>query len=317
MPRKDWSAQLDRVTFRCGVCRCTYEARPDLVEDDPESAFHPFRYYAACTSCGAAHQPQAHWERALMKAHQEATGPATPEGKAAAAANLAGHPTTEDMRLIRFNAMKHGMQARVATFFPAKPDKYSFCAQCDVDRYWCLDQPACVKQTELFMLHHAAVEQRSPKHLGKIQADILAALTAALQMCLQTVLADGVVIKTPKVELSREGVPVALTYVDDQGRTHHVYDYHSNPAFKPITDMITRLGISMGDLGLTFQQEDEDDPAGKGFLQLREGKREQLEDFSRRSQEALQNVRDKLGRAQSAMRADPVLIDHEASGGDA
>ena len=317
MARKDWSDRLDKVTFRCGVCRSTYTSRPDLVEDDPETPFHPYRYYANCPDCGAQHQPQAHWERALMKAHQEATGPTSAEGKAAAAANLAGHPTPEDMRVIRFNAMKHGMEARVATFFPAKPDKYSFCATCDVDRFWCMDQPACVKQTELFMLHHAAVEQRNPKALGKIQADILAALTATLQMCLQAVLADGVVIRTPQVELSRDGVPVALTYMDARGEVHQIYDYHSNPAFKPITDMISRLGLSMSDLGLTYQADDEQDPAGQGFLQVGAGKREQLEDFGKRAQQALEGVREKLGRAQSSMRADPVLIEHEASGGDA
>ena len=135
-------------------------------------------------------------------------------------------------------------------------------------------------------------------------------------MCLQTVLADGVVIRTPKVELSRDGVPVALTYQDARGEVHQIYDYHSNPAFKPITDMISRLGLSMSDLGLTYQADDEQDPAGQGFLQVGAGKREQLEDFGKRAQQALEGVREKLGRAQSSMRADPVLIEHEASGGD-
>jgi hypothetical protein len=64
-----------------------------------------------------------------------------------------------------------------------------------------------VKQTELFMLHHAAMDQRDPKVLGKLHADMMAALTATLQMCLQAVLGDGVVIRTPKVELARDGYP--------------------------------------------------------------------------------------------------------------
>jgi hypothetical protein len=87
--------------------------------------------------------------------------------------------------------MKHGLNARVATYFPAKPDGYAFCERCDVDRTWCYEQPACVKQTELFMLHHAAFEQRDPKVLGRVHSDIHAALVATLQLCLQQVLAVG------------------------------------------------------------------------------------------------------------------------------
>lgn len=313
MPRKDWSARLDRATFRCGDCRRTFQAVPDLVDDDPTNEHHPFRYFANCAHCHAENQPQVSWERALMKAHQEATGPTTADGKKAAAANLAGHPTPEESRLIRFNAMKHGLEARTASYFPAKPGKYPFCASCDVDPYWCAQQPACVKQTELFMLHHAAMDQRDPKVLGKVHADLIASMTAALQLCIQAVLGDGVVIKTPKVELSREGVPVALTYVDEAGERQQIYDYSSNPLFKPIADLITRLGLSMTDLGLTVRASEEEDPAGMGMLSggtTREG----LADFSRRSAEAMHGVREQLGRAQTRMRSDPVLIEHEAQG---
>ncbi|MFN3303133.1 MAG: hypothetical protein ACK44A_05365, partial [Roseateles sp.] len=110
-PPRDWRDELDRVNFRCGVCRSGFSARPDLVEPAPEEEHHPWRYFAACPTCGAANQPQAAWERSLLKAHQMATGPRTPEGLAASAANLAGHPTAEEALRTRFNAMKHGLNA--------------------------------------------------------------------------------------------------------------------------------------------------------------------------------------------------------------
>jgi len=314
MPSKDWSEQLRQVNFQCGACRRGFSGVPDLVEDDPATPWHPHRYYASCPRCSAAHQPQANWERALMKAHHESTGPISQEARSASASNLAGHPTPAEARLTRFNAMKHGMQARVATFFPARPGKYSFCETCDVDPVWCANQPACVKQTELFMLHHAAVEQRDPKHLGRIHADLMGALTAALQMCLQTVLADGVVIKAPKVELSREGVPVTLSYTDANGETQFVYDYHSNPAFKPIADLVSRLGLSMSDLGLTYKAAEDDDPAGVGALQLEAGDKESLEAFGKRMGDAMLAMRERLQLAQANKRKDPVLIEHEANG---
>ena len=77
---KDWTAQISHVNFRCGECRKAFEGAPDLVEDDAEQAHHPYRYFAHCPHCGARHQPQAGWERALLKAHQHSTGPKTPEG---------------------------------------------------------------------------------------------------------------------------------------------------------------------------------------------------------------------------------------------
>jgi hypothetical protein len=314
MPRKDWSVRLDRATFRCGRCRGTFTAVPDLVDDDPDNPAHPFRYFANCPDCGQDNVPQASWERALMAAHQAATGPVTTQGKAATAANLAGHPTPEESRLIRFNAMKHGMEARTASYFPAKPGKYQFCERCDVDRGWCAGQPACVKQTELFMLHHAAIEQRDPKLLGKVHADLMAALTATLQLCLQSVLGRGVEICTPRVELSRDGVPVTLTYRDGD-EVHNVYEISANPLLKPLMDLIGRLGLSMSEQGLTVKASEEDDPAGIGMLQANGGSsKESLADFSRRSSDAMLGLREKLGRAQARMRSDPVLIEHEAQG---
>ncbi len=87
---KDWSARLSHVTFRCAECRHTWSGEPDLIEDCPEQEHHPFAYLAHCPKCEAQHQAQVSWERALMKAHQMSTGPKSPEGKAATAANLAG-----------------------------------------------------------------------------------------------------------------------------------------------------------------------------------------------------------------------------------
>ena len=111
---KDWTAQISHVNFRCGECRKAFEGAPDLVEDDADQAHHPYRYFAHCPHCGARHQPQASWERALLKAHQHSTGPKTPEGVAAVTANLEGHPTPHEALRTRFNAMKHGILSRLA-----------------------------------------------------------------------------------------------------------------------------------------------------------------------------------------------------------
>lgn len=314
--RKDWSDELDRVTFRCGVCRHTWSAKPDEVQPDEGAPHHPWRYFGHCPGCEAKAQPQAPWERALLKAHQAATGPRTAAGKAATAANLAGHPTPEEALRTRFNGMKHGLNARVATYFPAKPDRYAFCQQCDVDRDWCAEQPACVKQTELFMLHHAAFEQRDPKVLGKVHADLHAALVASLQMCLQAALAHGALIAVPKVQLDKEGRSVTLTYLDSKGQEHPVMEMISNPAFKPIVELVSRLGLSLGDLAMTPKAAEEE---GEQLLRGRlahAGNSEAMEAFAQRMAAALENVPAMLGAARQAAAADPVLLEHEAATGE-
>lgn len=312
---KDWSAALLLVNFQCRSCRHGFESAPDLVEDAPDQPWHPHRYFAHCPQCEAQNQPQAAWERALLKAHQHCTGPKTKEGIAASAANLAGHPTPEETRRTRFNAMKHGMSARTATYFPAKPGRYSFCARCEVDRAWCGQQPACVKQTEIFMLHHAAFEQRDPKILSQLHADLQAALTATLQMCVQEVLGLGVLIKAPKVELDREGNPVTLTFLDEAGQRQYIYNYTANPAFKPLTELISRLGLSMTDLGMTVRAAEAEEEAEHGTLKLDNKTQETLSAFNERMALAMNGARDMLKRAAKATEEDPVLVAHEAREG--
>jgi hypothetical protein len=314
---KDWSKELQRCTFRCTVCRHTWEAEPTRVEPDEAAPHHPFRYLATCPACDAREQPQAPWERALLKAHQMSTGPTTPAGLAATTANLAGHPTPEEALRTRFNAMRHGLSARTATYFPAKPDGYAFCQRCDVDRGWCGEQAACVKQTELFMLHHAAFEQRNPKVLARVHADIHAALVASLQMCLQAVLGHGVVMAVPKVQLDKDGRSVTLTYVDKDGQQHQVMEYMANPAFKPIADLVTRLGLSLGDLGMTAKAQDDDDAELRGRLGATTGQNEALDAFARRMADALERVPAMLQASRADAERDPVLVEHNAATGGA
>lgn len=313
--RKDWSKELERLNFKCRVCTYTWDSAPDLVEPDDSAPHHPYRYFADCPACSTPRQPQAAWERALLKAHQNATGPRTPEGVAATSANLVGHPTPEEALRTRFNGMKHGMAARTAVYFPAKPDRYEFCKRCDVDRDWCAEQPACVKQTELFMLHHAAFEQRDPKVLGRVHADVHSALIASLQMCLQSVLADGVVLKVPKVQLDDKGKPVTLTFVDTNGDVHNVIEYMANPVFKPITDLISRLGLSLSDLGMTIKAADDEDAGLRGRLSPGAASPEALDAFSQRMAQTLERLPALFQAAGAAAAKDPVLLEHQAQTG--
>lgn len=314
MARPDYSQRLDEVTFRCDGCRRVFSVAPARVEEFPERDWHPWRYFAAC-ACGAA-ASQAPWEVGLLKAWQNATGPRTPEGKAATAANLEGHPTPEEAQRTRFNALKHGLTAKTATYFPARPGKYPFCSACDIDWGWCVQQPACSKQTQLFMQHHAAFESRNPKHLAGIYADLQAALFAVVQQILQTIVADGVKIEAPQY-INYEGEVIFVRYTDPEtGESGVIKDIQAHPLFKPLGELLSRNNLSLADMGMTQRViDDEEQEFGRLKSQAQAG--EELAEYSRRQAKALEDLKGLMDRAGSKRETDPVLIEYSQQNGNA
>ncbi len=313
MAKSDHSKQLAGVTFRCGACRRAFAAAPARIEEAPEREWHPWAYFAACPYCDSEAE-QAPWERAALKAWQSATGPRTAQGKAAAAANLAGHPTPEEAQRTRFNALKHGLSAKTATYFPARPGKYAFCASCDVDWVWCAEQAACTKQTQLFMQHHAAFESRNPKHLNGLYADLQAALFAVLQQILQTIIADGVKIEAPQYYTDKDGVLIVAKYMGEDGKLHTIKDINAHPLFKPLGELLSRNNLSLADMGMTQKAIDEEEQEF-GRLQSQSETREALTDYSARQAKALEDLRGLMERAGAKRDADPILIEHQQQNG--
>ena len=305
---------LKTVVFRCKACKSTFEAEPARVEEAPaDDDVHAWRYFHPC-ECGAEAQ-QAPWQRAAMKAWRCATGPKTPEGKAAVRENLRGHPTPEEALRTRFNGMKHGLNARTATYFPAKPDGYAFCASCEVDREWCRQQPCCEKQTGLFMKHHAAFEQRNPKHLMGIYADFHAALMGTVSECLRRIIGDGVMLHVPKTYVDKDGRCLVVEYINERGEVCQVHDVMAHPLFKPVAELITRMGISLSDLAMTPRQ-GEEEAATMGKLQAEAGEQETLAAFEERKVKALEDLSGMIKRANAAKANDPVLIEYQQQNGE-
>lgn len=308
MAKKDTYQPLQEVEFQCRPCGRMWNTAPARVEDFPEDEVHPWRYVATCPDCGKEREQSAR-QRGLIRAWRKATGPRTPEGIAATARNLEGHPTPEEALRTRFNGMKHGLNAKVASYFPAKPDGYAFCGGCDVDRSYCKAQPACVRQAQHFMLHHAAFEQKNPKHLLGIYADFHAALMLTIQQILQTIIADGVTIRTPQTYIDKEGRCLAVEYFDEDGRRCVVRDIEAHPLFRPLGELISRTGISLGDLGITGRVQEEDMPL-PGQLKAGESAAA-LEDFAERQTKALESLQGLLARGKARAESDPVLVEYK------
>ena len=311
---QDRSKPLSQINFYCRPCYQSFKAEPGRIEDAPEQEHHPFAYFAGCPVCGKE-CAQVGWEIGLLKAWRNATGPKTKEGKAATAANLEGHPTADEALRTRFNAMKHGLSARTATYFPAKPDGYSFCKTCDVDRVHCAAQAACIKKTELFMLHHAAFEQRNPKHLMGIYADLQAAVFAVVQQIIQTIVADGMKIEAPQYYVDKETNKLIIAeYIDEYGERRIIKDIEAHPLFRPLVEMLSRANLSLSDMGMTQKVlEAEEDELGK--LAHDQASQEGVDEFRQRTMTLLSGMAEKIQRANQQTNSDPILIEYQQEGG--
>ena len=168
-----------RVNFRC-ACGHRFVAVPGRTEDCPERANHPFAYFAECPKCDFE-ASQAPWEIGLFSSMGKQTGPKTAKGKAASSANLVDHPTQAETQRTRFNALKHGLSAKVATYFPARPGQYPICKGCDVDWSACMEQKACMRQMITSAVFRQAFESGDPTLLKEFNADLQANVQGLIQ----------------------------------------------------------------------------------------------------------------------------------------
>lgn len=319
-PRND---PLQQVTFRCGFCGHQWESAPERVEDCDDQPWHPWRYGCACPVCD--HDAgQVAWERALLKAHANATGPRTPEGMAATSANLEGHPTPEEAKRTRFNSLKHGLFARTANYFPARPGKYPHCESCEHLNNGCdeyplpghRNPPACLKRTELFMRHQIAFESRDPGMLASLRSDTQAALQAIIDDIILAIASRGVELRAPEYWVDyKSGSCGIVDFTDpESGRREVIYKTTANPLLKPLIDLIQKNNLTLSDMGMTPKVQEEQELV-RGALDARDQDRESMDDFQRRQQQLLEQLSDQVQRSQKRLESDPVLIEHRRNEG--
>lgn len=301
-PRKE-------VAFHCRACGNKFRGEPDQVEAEPELEEHPYRYWADCPECGAE-AFEAGWWRNLFKAWRNATGPRTPEGKAASAANLEGHPTPEEALRTRFNALRHGMSARTATYFPARPGKYPMCDGCEHNPIPCLQETACLKNVELYMRHHVAFESGDPGALTAIRAETHAGIQTLINWMIQTIAADG----GPRIRdiqwyYDKDGALHLARWTDQGGQTHQIYELKAHPLLKPLIEFVQKAGMTLGDMGMTPKVQDEHELL-EGHLAGQNQDRTAALEHQTRQSKALEDLREMINKSREQTARDPVLIEH-------
>ena len=297
------------VTFRCGDCRHTFDTQPARVEDEPARA-HPFRYFAVCPDCDREVQ-QVHWQVGIFNANLAATGPKTPAGKARSAANLAGHPTPSEAKVIRFNALKHGASAKTALFFPARPDQYPHCKTCDVDRDYCRAQPACIKRTELTMRHLVALQSGDPECLKDIHAVQQANLSALFEDMMQAIISDGVTLRNIAYGFDKDGGLNLARYVDQEsGEWKTIEEVKAHPLLKPLFELLSRNNLSLSDLNMT-QKIQIDQGIQQGRLQQEEDEKESAFEYREKMQRQMTDLKAMINRSSDRLKKDPILLEHQ------
>lgn len=309
---------LTTVHFHCRECGRRFESAPLRVTDAPDLDHHPFEYAAECPDCGAVAE-QAAWERALMKAHACATGPKTDAGKAASAANLEGHPTPEEAKLTRFNGMKHGLYARTATYFPAKPGKYARCESCEhLSTLACLVPPrACLKRHELMLRHQIAFETQDPDLLMQIRSDTQAAIQGLIDDMILAIAQDG----GPRIQdvvwyHDKDGGFHLAKWIDENAIEHQILELKAHPLLKPLMEFISKNAMTMADLEMTPKAKD-DQAMMEGYLDQQGDRQDTLVEYQQRQTLALEHVQGLIARSQERLAHDPVLIEHGGVEGEA
>ena len=305
---------LTAVRFICG-CGNQFEAEPERVDAAPERDWHPWAYFATCGICrGLA--PQAYWEINLLKAHAHATGPRTPEGRARVAQNLGNADQRRDperTRRTRFNSLKHGLAARTATYFPARPGRYARCRECEhLAHRTCEPVGACLKHVELMLPFHVAFESGDPRALSPVMADNQANLQARFHEMLLAVLEDGGPRQiTPEWYYDKDGGFHLAKYADDQGTTHQIMKISEHPLMGRLLDLVAKNRISMHDLGMSLR-EHEDEPTLPGYLDDEPAQRPRALELQEQTMRSLVDLRDMISRGQAKTKRDPVLVEQQA-----
>lgn len=302
--------RMDLVKFHCPECDHRWEGAPGRVADVPDKSHHPWDYFAECPECGGeAHQDRS--QAALLKAWANATGPRTPEGLANTAKNLEGHPTPEETRRTRFNAMKHGAYAEAARYFPARPGRYPDCDGCPYfDSCGLNGNFACQRKSELFLRHHIAFDAQDPTMLQGLRASMHAAVTAILDMIMQSIISRGVELESPAWYYDKDGGFHLAEYTDSRGEKQLIMEVKEHPLLKRMSEIIKSTGMTLSDSGMTVaDQQERDDIAG--HLEGEKSDRQTLLEYQRDQAKALQNMSAMIERASERSKRDPIALEHQ------
>lgn len=292
------------TTFYCRECKKSFSAEPARTEPLPDSP-HPFEYFASCPVCNAE-CTEAHWHKNLYLAWLNISGTGNP---AASAKNL---PSAGDSRA-KFNALKSGLFAKKAQYFPAAVGRYPECEGCATSAD-CEDGGICIEISKIKMIVQRAVDTSDPSAItaltGQIQADVF----VMIQRLMSQALRDGVTLTKP-LFTSHENRHSFVKYPDEDGNVHQVYETTVHPAVRAVAELLQKNNLALGDMLLTQKTAGEQN-LGMGFLKNDETRTQTAAEAAVARKAATDEFIRNLQTAPVSRAADSAFQDHEGEGGE-
>jgi len=232
-----------------------------------------------------------------MLAHASATGPTTDEGK----------------RRCKFNALKHGLRADTATYYPAKPGGYPHCNGCEYRTDMeCLDFGGCLKRTELLLRHQIAFESGDPSKLQAFRARTQAHIQALIDDMILAIAQDGGPrIKSPEWYYDKDGIFHLARFRDaETDEWIQLEKIEAHPLLKLLMDYISKNKMTLEDMGMTPKAQDEQESI-RGYLDHEKGSQQEALEYQRQTQQQLEHLQTLIGNSYTPAR-EPVTVDADA-----
>ena len=91
-----------------------------------------------------------------------------------------------------------------------------------------------------------------------------------------------------------------------------ITEISAHPLLKPLTDFLSKNNLTLADMGMTNKVVDEEDIFPGHLGSSTAAPAISVDEYQRRKLEALEDLRNKVMRANASTAADPILLEHEA-----
>lgn len=294
------SKQKDTTTFRCRRCSQNHKLKIERVEERPDLEPHPFEYFAHCPGCGAE-LVEAPFIKSLYKAWLNPTGTGSPE---ISAKNL---PPPNDPRR-KFNALKTGLFAKKAKYFPAMVGRYPECDGCQHANI-CEEGGVCLEISKVRMMVSHAFDSKDPAFLQPLFQDLQADVFILLQRLILRALQDGVILDSPVWSGTKESYVLVQDAEGNQIMQHELH-----PAIRAISELFQKNGLSLADLQLTPKTQ-ADHAATMGHLAAANGERVSAQEHRQLMAAKTDQFLKALAGATAARARDPIFQEHQEEAG--
>jgi len=310
MKRRDLKETArEPIAFACSGCGWRGRSVPDDFEYHRDQYWHPWRYSLACPDCGGACE-QAAWQVSLWKALHHGM---SDEGKKKVGQNLKS-PNND---MYHLNALQHGLAAKTAMHFPARPGRYAACEGCrhllkdEPERSECVEHRVCLRRSELILKHLKAFQDKNPAALMELFATQQGAISGLVSDMILAISQRGVEIETPRVWVDpKTGEVVPVTMPDPfTGEPRQVMEVSANPLLSKLIEVMAKNGMTLPDMGMTPRTQ-EDQALLKGHLEAKAQDDDEDKAYRARQTAALENLSELIERGRKAAEADPVLVEY-------